>query len=273
MIPSGIITLTTDFGEKDPYVAIMKGVILAVNPSVRIVDITHQVPAGSIQEGAMIMKDAYKWFPRKTVHLGVIDPGVGGKRRPILVLTENYFFVGPDNGLLWPAIKMENGIKIIHLKEEKYWLPQISSTFHGRDIFAPVAAHLTLGVNPLSLGDKISNMTALDYPVPSKTDNELVGQIMRIDRFGNLITNITERDLRSFLGSTDFKIQVGDLSLKKIDTAYTDVPEGQPLALIGSSNLLELSVNRGNISRYLKRKPEIGTKVIIKKDIRPYIQI
>lgn len=266
MAPSGIITLTTDFGEKDPYVAIMKGVILTVNTSARVVDITHQVPAGSIYEGAMIIRDACKWFPHGTVHLVVIDPGVGGKRRPVLVFTENYFFVGPDNGLLWHAAKEEKSVEVIHLKEEKYWLHEVSSTFHGRDIFAPVAAHVSNGINPFFMGEKIDDLVSLDCSPPIEKDNELVGQITRVDHFGNLITNITEKDLMPFLESKDFEIQVKGLSLKKINISYSEVPEGHPMALIGSSKFLEISVNRGNLSNYLNRKVKIGTKVIIRRN-------
>jgi len=187
----GIITLTTDFGESDPYVAMMKGVILSINRGARIVDITHQVPTGSIQEGGSIIKEAYKYFPAGTVHVGVIDPGVGGKRRPITVLAGNHFFIGPDNGLFSPIIETQRHTDVIHLKEKRYWMHKISSTFHGRDIFAPVAAHLSLGINPFLLGEKIDNATRLAYPLRSKNKSDLVGEIIRVYHFGNIITNIT----------------------------------------------------------------------------------
>jgi len=157
--PSGIITLTTDFGESDPYGAIMKGVILSINPNATIIDVTHQIPAHSIKEGGMIIKESYTYFPLGTVHVGVVDPGVGGKRRPIAVLVDNHFFVGPDNGLFSIIIETQRHADVIHLKETKYWMNSISPTFHGRDIFAPVAAHLSLEVSPFLMGEKIDNPT------------------------------------------------------------------------------------------------------------------
>ena len=261
MKTSGIITLTTDFGEIDPYVAMMKGVILSINPAARIIDITHQLPAGSIQEGGSIIKEAYKYFPAGTVHIGVIDPGVGGKRRSITVLAGNHFFVGPDNGLFSPIIETQRHADVIHLKEKRFWMNKISSTFHGRDIFAPVAAHLSLGVNPFLLGDKIDNPIILVSPLPRKKNSDLVGEVIRVDHFGNLVTNITREHLSPFFQSKGIIIKIGSLILKKISTTYIDVPEGQPLALIGSSNLLEIAINMGRASNYLDRDKVIGTKV------------
>jgi len=260
--PSGIITLTTDFGESDSYAAMMKGVILSINPDAKIIDVTHQIPAGSIQEGGLIIKESYTYFPSDTVHVGVVDPGVGGKRRPIAVLADNHFFVGPDNGLFSPIIEAQR-IDIIHLKEKRYWRHTISRTFHGRDIFAPVAAHLSLGVNPFLMGEEIDNPTTLAYPLPRESKTDLVGEVIRVDHFGNLITNITREHLSPFLASKALIITVGSLTLKKICTTYNDVPEGQPLALIGSSNLLEIAINMGNAQNDLCEKCKIGTKVTI----------
>ena len=259
----GVITLTTDFGERDPYVAMMKGVILSINPGVMIIDITHQVPAGSIRAGGSIIKEAYTYFPAGTVHVGVIDPGVGGKRRPIAVLAGGHFFVGPDNGLFWPVIETQGHADVIHLKEKRYWMHEISPTFHGRDIFAPVAAHLSGGVNPFLLGEKIGNPTTLAYPLPSKENDNLTGEVIRIDHFGNIITNITKGHLSPLLKSKGLIVKIGSLVLRKISTTYSDVPEGQPLALIGSSGHLEIAVNKGRATNYLGRECEIGTKVIV----------
>ncbi len=259
--PSGIITLYTDFGQSDPYVAIMKGVILSINPGAKIVDVTHQIPAGSIQEGGLIIKESYTYFPPGTVHVGVIDPDVGGKRRPIAMFADNYLFVGPDNGLFSAIIESQGFAAVIHLKEKKYWMPDISPTFHGRDIFAPVAAHLSLGVNPSLMGEKIDNPTTLAYPSPRKNNSDIVGEIIRVDHFGNLITNINREHLSPFLASKDLIIKVGGLTLKKISTTYNDVPDGQPLALIGSSNLLEIAINMGRAIDYLGREYGVGTRV------------
>lgn len=268
-----IITLTTDFGERDPYVGMMKGVILSINPVARIVDITHQVPAGSIQQGGSIIKEAYTYFPLGTVHVGVIDPGVGGKRRPIVVLAGNHFFVGPDNGLLWPVMETQGHIDVIHLKEKRYWMHRISPTFHGRDIFAPVAAHLSLGVNPFLLGDRIDNPSTIALPLPCKKNSDLVGEVIRVDHFGNVITNITRGHLSPFLTSKGLTIKIGSLVLQKISTTYTDVPEGRPAALIGSSGHLEIAVNMGRATDYLGKECVIGTKVIVGKhsDLPPEV--
>jgi len=263
--PSGIITLTTDFGESDPYVAMMKGVILSINPNANIIDITHQIPAGSIQEGGLIIKESYTYFPSGTVHVGVVDPGVGGKRRPIAMLADNYLFVGPDNGLFSTIIEIQHHADVIHLKETKYWMHSISPTFHGRDIFAPVAAYLSLGVNPSLIGEKIDNPTPLAYPPPRENNSDIVGEVTRVDHFGNLITNISREHLSPFLKSKDLIITVGRLTLEKISTTYNDVPKGQPLALIGSSHLLEVAVNMGRAIDYLGQDNVIGTKVIVRR--------
>ena len=263
--PPGIITLTTDFGESDSYVAMMKGVILSINPNATIIDITHQIPARSIKEGGLIIKESYTYFPSGTVHVGVVDPGVGGKRRPIAVLVDNYFFVGPDNGLFSTIIETQRHTDVIHLKETKYWMHSISPTFHGRDIFAPVAAHLSLGVNPFLMGEKIDNPTTLTHPLLRENNSDLVGEIIRVDHFGNLITNITREHLSPFLASKDLIIKVGRLTLKKISTTYNDVPEGQPLALIGSSNVLEIAVNMGKVTDYLGDEYIVGTRITVRR--------
>ena len=264
MTPSRIITLTTDFGEADPYVASMKGVILSINPDVKIVDITHQIPASSVREGALMIKEVYPYFPSGTVHLGVIDPGVGSKRRPIAIQADNCFFVGPDNGLFWPAIERLKNLSIIHLTNKHYWMDKISSTFHGRDIFAPVSAYISRGIDPLLLGKKIDDPATIENPLPFKKNNDLVGEVIRVDNFGNLITNINKEQLDSFLCSKGLIIKTGNLALKKISNAYNDVPEGRPLALIGSSGLLEIAVNMGKAADSLDRKCKIGIKVIVK---------
>ena len=264
MIPSGIITITTDFGETDPYVASMKGVILSINPDARIIDITHQVPAGSIQEGALMIKEVYSYFPPGTVHLGVIDPGVGTKRRPIAILANNHFFVGPDNGLFWPAIEKLKNLSVVHLTNKNYWMNKVSSTFHGRDIFAPVSAHLSRGINPFLLGEKIDDPATIESRLPFKKDGDLVGEVIRVDNFGNLITNITKEQLSPILSSKGLTIKIGNMILKKISNTYNDVPEGQALALIGSSGLLEIAVNMGKASNSLGEKLGIGTKVTVK---------
>jgi hypothetical protein len=263
LTPSGIITLTTDFGQRDPYVAMMKGVILCINREARIVDITHQIAAGSIAEGASILKDAHRFFPSGTVHLGVVDPGVGGPRRPIALVLENYVFVGPDNGLFWPLIQTAGQCEVIRLTHKRYWLNEISATFHGRDIFAPVAAHLSKGVDPFAMGETIDDPMPLQVPLPRMEGSALVGEVVRIDHFGNLITNITREHLAPFLESKDLTIRIGVVVLKTLSTTYSDVPEAQPLALIGSSNALEIAVNGGNAAHDLGGECRVGTTVMV----------
>ena len=267
MTRSGIITLTTDFGVIDPYVAMIKGVILSVNPGATIIDITHQVSAGSIMEGATIIKDTYPYFPPGTIHIGVIDPGVGSKRRPITVIADNHFFVGPDNGLFRPVMEKQKQVDIIHLSNKKYWSNRgVSPTFHGRDLFAPVAASLSQGTDPFLLGETIKNPTKIIFSVPTKKRGDLAGEIRRIDHFGNLITNISKDDLRSFSGSAGIIIKTGSLTLNKVNNTYSDVPEKSPLALIGSSDFLEIAVHMGRADNYAGHNFKTGDRVIISKE-------
>jgi S-adenosylmethionine hydrolase len=264
LTPSGIITLTTDFGHRDPYVGMMKGVILSINHNARIVDITHQIAAGSIREGASILKDAHRYFPSGTVHVAVVDPGVGGPRRSMVLVTGDYFFVGPDNGLFWPVLEANEYCHVIRLTDKRYWMKQISATFHGRDIFSPVAAYLSQGVDPLLMGETIDDPMPLPVPLPRMEDDSLVGEIVRIDHFGNLITNITLEHLTPFPESKALTIEIGSLVLNTLSTTYGDVPEGQPLALIGSSNKLEIAINRGNAAHDLGEGYGVGITVMVR---------
>ena len=262
---SGIITLTTDFGASDPYVAIMKGVILSINPAAGIIDISHQVDAGAIAQAASILVEACSFFPKGTIHVGVIDPGVGGARRPILIKTEDYFFIGPDNGLFWPLINTQKDVVIIHLTEKKFFLSQISHTFHGRDIFAPVAAHICRGVNPFDMGTIITDPVLLNLPVPQQNGDVIRGQIVRVDHFGNLLTNIHSKDIAHFSGSP--LIRVGDAIIKGLKKTYAEAMAGELIALIGSSDYLELAVNSGRAGNRIgvDKARLIGTEVEVKK--------
>ncbi len=245
MRTSGIITLTTDFGLQDPYVGIMKGVLLSICPTARIIDISHRVRPGAIFEAASLIQDAYPFFPKRTIHVGVIDPGVGGKRRPIIVDTGGHIFVGPDNGLFWPIIRSHKEATITHLTKKTYFLSPISQTFHGRDIFAPVAGHLTRGVDPSDMGPIIDDPTEFAFPEPNQEGSTILGQVIRVDRFGNLITNIGRDLLEPFPEAGQPIIRVGDLIIEGISKTYSEVGEGGMLALIGSSDRLEISANLG----------------------------
>jgi hypothetical protein len=245
MKTSGIITLTTDFGLRDPYVGVMKGVILSINPEARVIDISHQLKAGFISQASTLVQEAYPFFPEGTVHVVVVDPGVGGDRRPILIKTQNHLFVGPDNGIFWPVIRSHQHTEITHLTKSRYFLSHVSHTFHGRDVFAPVAAHLSRGVDPMEMGPIIKDPVLFDFPAPQRRGDMLLGQVMRVDRFGNLITNIQRKQFERFLGSGRPAIKAGKLGVESLSKTYGEVLAGEALALIGSSDCLEIAVNLG----------------------------
>lgn len=267
MMRSGIITLTTDFGLTDPYVGAMKGVLLFINPHANIIDITHHITPGGIDAAARILQETYPFFPEGTIHLGVVDPGVGTSRRPIVGRARGHFFVGPDNGLFWPILSEEEEAVMLQLTNDRYFRPHISRTFHGRDIFAPVAAHLSLGVDPFCMGEVIPDPVALTPRPPHQQGHRLTGRITSIDRFGNLITNITEHDLTQFLGSHRPRIQLRDLVLQDLCRQYADVPPGEFLTLFGSSGHLEIAVNQGRAEERLgiREKTGQGLDVVVER--------
>ena len=266
---SGTITLTTDFGLSDPYVGIMKGVILSINPEARVIDISHLIKAGSGLQAAGIIEEAYTFFPKGTIHVAVVDPGVGTERRLILLETEEYFFVGPDNGIFWPVIVANPDIRVIHLTESRYFLPHITHTFHGRDIFAPVAAHLSRGVDPRKMGHPISDPVPFKIPRPQQTREVLSGRIIRVDHFGNLITNILQKDLDQFSGTARPIIKIGELLIEGVSKTYADTSAGETLAMIGSSGLLEIAVNLGRACDRLGMNSEdiIGIRIEVTRGI------
>jgi S-adenosylmethionine hydrolase len=264
---SGIITLMTDFGLRDPYVAMMKGVILSLNPLARPVDVTHQIRAGSIFQGALLLSETYPFFPPGTVHVAVVDPSVGSDRRLIALEADNHFFVGPDNGIFWPILDNHDNSRAVQLTEERYFRSEMSYTFHGREVFAPVAAHLTLGVPLESLGSPIEDPVPLDTPVPREKEGVLYGEIVRVDNFGNLITNIHREVFEKFIASDPPVIEIKNLVVRKFGLTYADVDEGEPVALINSFQFLEIAVNLGRASHYLEKQPGeiIGTRVKVRK--------
>ncbi|UCD84352.1 MAG: SAM-dependent chlorinase/fluorinase [Deltaproteobacteria bacterium] len=246
-----IITLITDFGLADGYVGALKGVILRINPKVRIIDITHEIEAHNVFEAAFVLAAACRFFPRGSVHLVIVDPGVGSKRKPILMETEDYYFVGPDNGSFSLIPEFSVIKRVTEISEPKYLLPRISDTFHGRDIFAPVAAYLTRGVDPREFGSPIKKYRRLRIPRPRKKGREIKGEIIHIDRFGNLISNITEEGTRDLFGGKGCQITIGGRRLSRISRYYSEVKKGGVLAIFGSSGFLEISVNQGNASQAL----------------------
>jgi S-adenosylmethionine hydrolase len=249
-----IITLLTDFGTKDHYVASMKGVILNINPQCLLIDITHQVNPHDIEEGAFILASTYSYFPKGTIHLSVVDPGVGGARKPLLLVTQNYCFVGPDNGLFTLVAQREKVKQVVVLTKKKYFLSKVSSTFHGRDIFAPVAAHLSLGIKPNAFGYETNSLKEIGFQKPVVKEGKLLGEIHHIDAFGNLVSNIDERKLFRFIQSRPFVIRAGRKVISGLKTGYLESKKGEPIALLGSGGFLEVSVREGNAQKMLRVK-------------------
>lgn len=260
MQPNKIITLTTDFGQAGGYAGAVKGVLLGINPQIKIVDITHEISPFNILEGTLLLNSFYQFFPRGTVHLVVVDPGVGGKRKGILVRTDNYFFVGPDNGVLSFIYDREKVREMINLTNSEYFLGKPSSTFHARDIFAPVSAYLSLGVKLGEFGSPTQGCYKFKLPEPVYRKDYLMGEIIYIDRFGNLITSINSDLIRE---RNKVQISIKNKKINHLSQYYEEEKEGKLLALIGSSNFLEIAVNQGSAQRLLKAKT--GDKVKIEK--------
>jgi S-adenosylmethionine hydrolase len=243
--PSGIVTLITDFGWVGEYVGALKGAILRVNPRCLIVDITHQINPQNILQASFVLRKSYSYYPPGTVHGVVVDPGVGTKRRALVVEKDKYFFVGPDNGVFSGLLSTGGEIRARELTRKEYFLTPVSDTFHGRDVFAPVTGHLSLGLDPLKLGPKVKNLVRMDFPEPRRGKNHLTARVLWADSFGNLITNVTREEYARKL-ETHFQIQGQGWSINRLSRTYGEGKPGQPLALFGSGGLLEISVNRGN---------------------------
>jgi S-adenosylmethionine hydrolase len=272
-----IITLTTDFGTSDAYVAAMKGVILSINPRANIVDVTHDVEPQNIPQAAFVLHTAHGFFPQGTIHLAVVDPGVGSQRRAVILRTTAAYFVAPDNGVLsyvveeacptaspqpedrelGPGLGLGLGLEAVVITAPRFWRPSVSPTFHGRDIFAPVAAHLSLGVPIGEFGEAISSLFVLPASKPRlQPDGVLLGDIIHIDRFGNLITNVRGADLPG----EGVTIEVAAHSIQSLSRFYEQGDE--LLAIIGSSGYLEVSLKNGSAAAFLHSKS--GDKLKIK---------
>ena len=254
MDPCGVITLMTDFGTNDHFVGVMKGVILNINPKVRIVDITHAVSPQDVQGAAFLVDSSYRYFPDGTIHVIVVDPGVGSRRRAIICQTDTAYFVCPDNGVLSYVLGNDTAHRVVALGNANYWLSEVSNTFHGRDIFAPVAAHLSRGISLRKFGDGVNNVVRLPLQIPQVTKTTIAGSVIWVDRFGNLITNLTSDMLESFGMNNGFVISAGKAELSELNSAYAESEEGECLAIIGSSGYVEISVNQGSAARILGLK-------------------
>jgi len=254
-MPSSIITLTTDFGLKDPYVAEIKAIILSINPDIRIVDVTHEVEKFNTRMAAYVLACAAPYFPKGTVHVAVVDPGVGTKRHTVLIQTRRGFFIGPDNGVLALATNNQGIEHIFDIKNRKLMLPTISNTFHGRDIFAPAAAYLTSGTRPAAFGPEIHKISTARFAKIVRRKNMLVGEVLHIDGFGNIITNLGEKELDSMSIKETVSIKLRNTRLRlKLCKAYEEVEKQKALAIVGSHNFLEISVNQGNAAEKFKVK-------------------
>ncbi|MDD5492135.1 MAG: SAM-dependent chlorinase/fluorinase [bacterium] len=254
------IALMTDFGYKDGFVGTMKGVILSINPNVAMVDLTHTISPHNTLEASIVLRTSYHFFPQGTIFLVVIDPGVGSNRRSILVETEKYFFIGPDNGALSFALENEKIRKIVELTNKKYFLQDVSNTFHGRDIFAPVAARLSKGVAVSKFGEQTKEYKKFTILSPRIHRHGVSGKVIYTDHFGNLVTNISGGMVQK-LALKKMAIKIKDYKIEKLSSSYTDSAPGQILAIVGSNDCLEISVNQGNASQIMKAKE--GTEIAI----------
>jgi S-adenosyl-L-methionine hydrolase (adenosine-forming) len=250
-----LVTLLTDFGTSDYFVGALKGALLSVNPAAHIVDITHEIPPHDIEAAAFTLLAAFETFPPATIHLVVVDPGVGSERRAIVVEGEQLTFVGPDNGVFGYIFERLKNFRVFHITNEKYFRSTVSTTFHGRDIFAPCAGALSNGVRAEELGGEIKDFMRLSFAAPERlSDGTLVGALIHVDRFGNCITNIAQRDLDEETIRKGVSLLVGDSEVRTFRRFFADEGDtrGLPFAIWGSAGLLEIAVFQDSAARILK---------------------
>jgi S-adenosyl-L-methionine hydrolase (adenosine-forming) len=239
-----IITLTTDFGLADPFVGMMKGVILGIAPGAQLVDLTHEIHSYEVLEAALVIQASYPYFPMGTVHLIVVDPGVGSERRPIAASANGHIFVAPDNGVLSLILEDSPAYEITN---KSLFAGPISQTFHGRDIFAPVAAHLASGMSVEAVGPRIHDFVKRSFPGPRLNGNRLLAAVLRIDKFGNLITNLRRKDL-----GEEFSITVAGQRITKFYGSFSEANPGDFFAIEGSAGFIELALNQDSAAERLK---------------------
>jgi len=256
-----IITLTTDFGNRDSYVGQLKAAILSVDRNATIVDICHEIGSFDIHHGAFVLGTASRHFPKGTIHVGVVDPGVGSARRPLLFETARAFFVGPDNGLMTLALQGESIKGVTHLENPRYFAPRISSTFHGRDIFAPVAAHLARGVKPHAMGSKVKQWKVLPGFVPRLEPKRLIGHVIFIDKFGNALTNVSLGLWSTALAARFRSLSVGPVKINRIVKTYSQAAQGEPVAVFSSDDWLEIAAYQDHAARRWRLK--VGMEVVL----------
>ena len=247
-----IVTFTTDFGLTEHYVGAMKGVVYGINPSVTTVDITNVVQSFDVLDGAIAISQAYSYFPKDTIHMVIVDPGVGGPRRPILATVGQHIFLAPDNGVLSLVYEREERVSVRHITASHYFLQPVSATFHGRDIFAVVAGYLSKGVELAKFGEEVTDYVRFATPrLKSTGPKAWKGLVIKVDKFGNLITNFTEQEIPGLFQTTvpPFKIRVGKAEITRMSSSYVAGAQGEVFAIIGSSGFLEISVNRGSAAQ------------------------
>lgn len=247
-----IITLTTDFGTSDHLVGTMKGVILNINPAARLVDLQHHVAPFDVLDGALTIGAAWQYFPPRTIHLVVVDPGVGTDRRPLLVTAAQHYFIAPDNGVLSMVYERDPDATVRQITASHNFLDPVSPTFHGRDVFAPVAGWLSKGWQTESFGEPITNFVRFSVPKPKPNGSGVKGLVLKVDAFGNLMTNLRSEDVpATAVESGKIKLRAGAKTIEKFVLTFGQGAPGEPIALIGSSGFLEIAINKGNAARTL----------------------
>lgn len=261
-----LISLTTDFGIRDGYVGVMKAVIYGIAPDVKIIDISHMVSPQAVLQGGMTAIGHIRYFPENSIHVIVVDPGVGTARRPMAGKIGTQFFVAPDNGLLTPMIEQAKDhsrpMEFVHLDKPEYWLDKISHTFHARDIFAPVAAHLAKGVPLIKLGTSIDDPVVLTLPRPLIAQDHVVGEVIRIDHYGNLATNIHQADLTHLDQSGSIEVKIAGQSIRGLTRTFGEGKPGSLIALLDEDRSLGISVTNGNAAELLRAS--VGEKIEVR---------
>ena len=261
---SRVITLLTDFGSQGGFASALKGVILSINPNVQLVDITHEISPQNVFEGAFTLLVNYRYFPKDTIHVAVVDPGVGSKRKIMCARTASGIFIGPDNGIFTPILDREKKFEVFEVNNPKLFLPSVSNTFHGRDKMAPVAAHLSTGLPVEKVGPKIAGWTRINFDRPKTERNRIKGKVISIDRFGNIITNITGDDVSCIGDIETLKVQIKNKTIPNFVRFFGEVPKGSLLAVVGSSNFVEIAQNLGSAAKMLKIKVGDSLEVVKK---------
>jgi hypothetical protein len=260
----GIVTLISDFGLQGEYSGAMKGAILRVNPCCQVVDITHQIGPQDVLEASFVLKNTYSYYPLGAIHVVVVDPGVGSRRRPVVLRKNGHFFVGPDNGVFTFVLSGKGRTEGYEVARREFFLSPLSNTFHGRDIFAPVAGHLSLGMDPKLLGPRARDFVRVEWPQPQVKGKKLLGRVLWADAFGNLITNISREEYGRVIEDRPIQIKGKRWRIDRIHCTYGEGQRGQPMALFGSAGLLEISVNLGSAKQALGLKSGDPLTIILR---------